>query len=272
MFKLIGIFIIIILFSAGLFYFFYSTATRRAMETEKRIAVQARNIDALQKGLGALKKDVVLLGASGKKPVHAHQYEVETASLRQKLLTLESEVAAIRVLLEGEIKLRSQIRDAGILAASKTAKDESLESPWQDSDKTQNGDREWTPELADAEQERVNNQLRQLDDLMISDEPDPQWSMMMIDKLENLLDEVAVSVDSGVTINSYDCKSKLCLIEALTKGLEPSHGFEQVLLDNMDEDAPQMITTRDEHENGDVTTKFYLIKGGESLNQMLSAE
>lgn len=260
--KSIGIFAIaIILFSVGLSYHSFSVFKREAAQTEKMVAAQARNIDELAGKIDALKKDSNFFDASGDTPVDPSQDDAETTSFNQRLVTLENEIVAIRTLLEEEIQLRSQMRSNGNVDTFSNAEDE-----------TQYGDGKLTQEADDTEREGIRNQLRQLDGLMLTEEPDPQWSGVMMAKLENLFDDVTTSAESEVIINSYDCKSTLCRIEALTKEIDQSHELEDALLDTIDDDAPQTITTRDEQANGDVITTFYLIRNGENLKQMLSVE
>jgi len=255
----------LVLFSVGFSFFSFSAHKRRIALTDETLEAQARYIGSLQAKLDALSKEIAFLRASDDKSVQPRQAnsKVDTPPFNQKLLFLENEVAAIRKLLDGEIYSRNISRYS--VSNSNDQKKTQEEYSWYDEEDQKHFNAGGTPESAAAEKERLDQELRILDELVAREDPDPDWSGGMIEEIEDILNQVPISGDSQIIVSDNDCKSSLCRVEIVTPGFEQSHIIEQALLENVSDETPQIITTRQNQENGNVVSTFYLIKDEEAL-------
>ena len=113
--------------------------------------------------------------------------------------------------------------------------------------------------------------MARLDDLLLHDEPDPQWTPLMVAKIDVFLGRRGSSGKSLLSINSLECKSVMCRLVVTTGSHEKSQELEDALMLYLADDIPDMLTIRGNAANGNVVSTFYLIRDGGTLEQMLDS-
>ncbi len=268
--KLTGILLpLAVLLAVGLFFLKLSGHDRSNAHTEKTLAALVNKVGELQEKLETLSAET---GRSNVSKYHSETTRqpvdnIDAASLTRKLALLEDEVVTLKAMIEDDIGPRLN----SILSQQITTSADDQDTGYMKDEEPASTEEDLLRQ-ARAEKERLNETLGQLDALMLSDEPDPHWSGMMTEKLGDILDRTTGTLNGETPASSYDCTSTLCRVETVASSIEQAEALEEAILENLSNETPQTISTRDNRENGDMTVRFYLFREGINIKDLLGTQ